>query len=86
MSDSERCNSSGYRFMIYTDHINAENPMPSLHNAREIDRNVILCYHNPPYDRKSKNLISGIWILDSVGSFLILDSEFLDQIFDIVKI
>ena len=49
MSDSERCNSSGYRIMIYTDHINAENPMPSLHNAREIDRDVILCYHNPPY-------------------------------------
>ena len=27
MSESERCNSSGYRIMIYTDHINAENPM-----------------------------------------------------------
>ena len=48
MSDSERCGSSGYRFMVYTDHINAENTMPSPHNAREIDRDVILCYHNPP--------------------------------------
>ena len=48
MSDSERCNSSGYQIMIHTGHINAENPMPSLHNAREIDRDVIHATIIPP--------------------------------------